>query len=481
MTGYTLKIEALHKSLISGKIQPEFMLSNKSHSNNLKNAIELYLREHHVALYQNHKLELLESFTGFELTLDLLRNLETEPLTLSKAELLVSIYIDTIFVCDGYKIPDEVTIDQVNKVLDGLDDEKELNDVADETNTFELQQTRLIVMVYENQDYEKDLVDEFDKITLSSNLFSNLYDLDYLVAQFSKETLDNLIMDIIPNSKFDHLWESLKYSNELKKDLLGHAKVSTSLKSKSLLHNNYNKILLLYGPPGSGKTTLCKSISHKLSIQYGKGIFIEFQCSKVFSRFFGESSKNLETIFKDFRNLIQQNPSLLIVILIDEIETIASSRSNLLKQNETSDGIRVVNTLLTQLDQLKNNDNFLILATSNNIESLDSAFIDRCDVTFNIENPNSEAVYQILKQSINELILNKIISHPELLNDIDEYHNLLQRISVAFHNQQFSGRHLSRLPMIALAKNCTQESEEQDLCITLPFFLKSLAKISRKW
>lgn len=300
MSLYTLRVEALHKSKKSNEIQTQFISENlDSHFLKLESAIEIYLREHHDSLHQNHKLELFESFTGFEMTMDLLRNLETEPLTLSKAELLISIYVESIQICDGV----------VNQLNIGIKDVMNMTPKR-EIDEFELKDTKLNIIVYENQDYEKNLIDEFDNITLNSGSLDHdsLFDLSYISNSLQKETIDNLKMNIIPNSKFDHLWDSLKFSNGLKKKLLGHSMISINLSKKSLLINNCNKILLLYGPPGSGKTTLCKSIAQKISIQYGKGVFIEFQCSKIFSRFFGESCKNLEMIFKDFKKLIETNP-----------------------------------------------------------------------------------------------------------------------------------------------------------------------------
>lgn len=166
----------------------------------------------------------------------------------------------------------------------------------------------------------------------------------------------------------------------------------------------------------------------------------------------------------------------MIVILIDEIETIASSRENLLKQNETNDGIRVVNTLLTQLDGLKQYDNFIILSTSNNFNALDTAFIDRCDEVFHIDKPNSQAIFRILKQSINELIHNNIIIHHELISeDHDEIASLLLTISEQAATNNYSGRFLTRLPMMILAQSANHNNKSNEFQLSLPLFLNSLA------
>ena len=70
--------------------------------------------------------------------------------------------------------------------------------------------------------------------------------------------------------------------------------------------------------------------------------------------------------------------STLVCVLIDEVESLTAARSN--SSSEPSDAVRVVNALLTQLDQLKNYPNVIILTTSNVTGRIDLAFVDRADI-----------------------------------------------------------------------------------------------------
>ena len=62
--------------------------------------------------------------------------------------------------------------------------------------------------------------------------------------------------------------------------------------------------------------------------------------------------------------------------------------------------LRVVNALLTQLDQIKMAPNVLILTTSNITGAIDGAFVDRADIVQYIGPPNQAAIYQILFSAI---------------------------------------------------------------------------------
>lgn len=100
---------------------------------------------------------------------------------------------------------------------------------------------------------------------------------------------------------------------------------------------------------------------------------------------------------------VAEDPDSLVIILIDEVESIAYSRDSVSSQ-EPSDSLRVVNAVLTQLDQLRNHSNVLILTTSNLSGSIDLAFVDRADLKQYVGFPSPVAIFNIFKSAIDELI-----------------------------------------------------------------------------
>lgn len=100
---------------------------------------------------------------------------------------------------------------------------------------------------------------------------------------------------------------------------------------------------------------------------------------------------------------VADDPNSLVIILIDEVESIAYSRDSVSAQ-EPSDSLRVVNAVLTQLDQLRAHSNVLVLTTSNLSGSIDLAFIDRADLKQYVGLPAPIAIYHIFKSAIDELI-----------------------------------------------------------------------------
>lgn len=98
---------------------------------------------------------------------------------------------------------------------------------------------------------------------------------------------------------------------------------------------------------------------------------------------------------------VADDPESLVVILIDEVESIAYSRA--VSTQEPSDSLRVVNAVLTQLDILKRHSNVLVLTTSNLCGSIDMAFVDRADLRQYVGFPSSVATFHIFKSAIDEL------------------------------------------------------------------------------
>ena len=90
----------------------------------------------------------------------------------------------------------------------------------------------------------------------------------------------------------------------------------------------------------------------------------------------GESGKLVQRLFDGVKEKLA-DPATFVIVLIDEVESLTSTRKNASSALECSDSLRMVNSLLTQLDAIKRFPNVLVLATSNLTGSIDQAFIDR--------------------------------------------------------------------------------------------------------
>ncbi|KAM5264470.1 pachytene checkpoint protein 2 homolog [Ctenodactylus gundi] len=163
---------------------------------------------------------------------------------------------------------------------------------------------------------------------------------------------------ILPAAEFHGLWDSLVYDVEVKSHLLNYVMTTLLFSDKNVDSNiiTWNRVVLLHGPPGTGKTSLCKALAQKLTIRlsnrYRYGQLIEINSHSLFSKWFSESGKLVTRMFQKIQDLIDDKEAL-VFVLIDEVESLTAARNACRSGAEPSDAIRVVNAVLTQLDQIK--------------------------------------------------------------------------------------------------------------------------------
>ncbi|KAJ7774325.1 P-loop containing nucleoside triphosphate hydrolase protein [Mycena maculata] len=289
----------------------------------------------------------------------------------------------------------------------------------------------------------------------------------------------------LPNRGWEGLWDSLIYADDIKMKLLDYIHATLVFSDANVDFNlvSWNRVVLLHGPPGTGKTSLCRALAQKLSIRlshrYTQARLLEINSHSLFSKWFSESGKLVQRLFSSITELVEEEDTFLVV-LIDEVESLTAARAGAMAGTEPSDGLRVVNALLTQLDKLKHRKNVLIMSTSNLVKAIDSAFVDRADIVQYVDLPSREAVYEILRTCLCEIVVRGIvapISVPTLkqaqmyelsalastdhrlassvLDSREKSKNVALRLlslAAQCRTQGMSGRALRRLPVLALAR-----------------------------
>ncbi|XP_026755836.1 pachytene checkpoint protein 2 homolog [Galleria mellonella] len=295
---------------------------------------------------------------------------------------------------------------------------------------------------------------------------------DTMTDNASGEELTAADVWTLPSEEFFGLWESLIYDSKLKEDILRFAETAFEFADRGVNPTivGCNRVVLLHGPPGTGKTSLCRALAQKLAIRLGdkfpRARLLEINAHGLFSKWFSESGKLVSRLFDSIREIVEDR-RLLACVLVDEVESLAHARRSALAGLEPSDSIRAVNAILTQLDRLRRHPNALVLATSNVTGAIDVAFVDRADVKRLVGPPTARAAYEILRGCCDELMARGVVAPRERVfalrvlegsrfaeSDTARASLRLWAAAQQAAAARLSARALRRLPLLARALHC---------------------------
>ena len=160
------------------------------------------------------------------------------------------------------------------------------------------------------------------------------------------------------------------------------------------------KGILLYGPPGCGKTLIAKAVANSLAerttaTQARRTYFLNIKGPELLNKFVGETERHIRLIFQRAREKASDGTP--VIVFFDEMDSIFRTRGT----GKSSDvETTIVPQLLTEIDGVEQLDNVIVIGASNREDLIDPAILrpGRLDVKIKIERPNSMAAAQIFSR-----------------------------------------------------------------------------------
>ncbi|WP_306364795.1 proteasome ATPase [Nocardia sp. CC227C] len=169
------------------------------------------------------------------------------------------------------------------------------------------------------------------------------------------------------------------------------------------------KGVLLYGPPGCGKTLIAKAVANSLAkkiaeargedAKEAKSFFLNIKGPELLNKFVGETERHIRIIFQRAREKASEGTP--VIVFFDEMDSIFRTRgSGVSSDVETT----VVPQLLSEIDGVEGLENVIVIGASNREDMIDPAILrpGRLDVKIKIERPDAEAAADIFSKYLTD-------------------------------------------------------------------------------
>ena len=179
------------------------------------------------------------------------------------------------------------------------------------------------------------------------------------------------------------------------------------------------KGILLYGPPGCGKTLIAKAVANSLAKKVsertgeeGRSFFLNIKGPELLNKYVGETERHIRLVFQRARD--KATDGMPVIVFFDEMDSLFRTRGSGVSSDVEN---TIVPQLLSEIDGVEGLDNVIIIGASNREDMIDPAILrpGRLDVKIKIERPDAEGAREIFSKYLTRTLP----LHPEDLAEFD--------------------------------------------------------------
>jgi proteasome-associated ATPase len=163
------------------------------------------------------------------------------------------------------------------------------------------------------------------------------------------------------------------------------------------------KGILLYGPPGCGKTLIAKAVANSLAKKVaertgreeGRSFFLNIKGPELLNKYVGETERHIRLVFQRARE--KASEGMPVIVFFDEMDSLFRTRGSGVSSDVEN---TIVPQLLSEIDGVESLENVIVIGASNREDMIDPAILrpGRLDVKIKIQRPDAEAARDILSK-----------------------------------------------------------------------------------
>jgi proteasome-associated ATPase len=221
----------------------------------------------------------------------------------------------------------------------------------------------------------------------------------YVYERIPKSEVEELILEEVPDIDYSHIGGLAGQIDQIR-DAVELPYLYRDLFNEHELKPP--KGVLLYGPPGCGKTLIAKAVANSLAKKVaektgveGKSFFLNIKGPELLNKYVGETERHIRLVFQRARE--KASEGMPVIVFFDEMDSLFRTRGSGVSSDVEN---TIVPQLLSEIDGVEGLENVIVIGASNREDMIDPAILrpGRLDVKIKIERPDAESARDIFSK-----------------------------------------------------------------------------------